>query len=80
MTSEAKKAAKARYDANTAKYYSLKLNTNTDAALIDHLAKQDNVQGYLKQLIREDLIRSSVQPEDDETFTATMNLFKALRK
>lgn len=55
MISEAKKAAKAKYDAKTAKYVSLKLNANTDQALIDHLAKQTNVQGYLKELIRQDM-------------------------
>lgn len=55
MTSEAKKAAKARYDAKTAKKYALKLNTNTDKALIDHLDRQANIQGYIKELIRKDM-------------------------
>ena len=55
MTSEAKKAANARYDAKTAKYYSLKLNTNTDREIIDHLESQDNVQAYIKSLIRKDM-------------------------
>ena len=55
MTSDAAKAAKARYDAKTAKYISLKLNQNTDKDLIQHLAAQENVQGYLKRLIREDM-------------------------
>ena len=55
MTSEAKKASKAKYDAKTARYISLKLNRNTDADIIDLLAKQENIQGYLKRLIREDM-------------------------
>ena len=55
MTSEAKKAAKARYDAKTAKKYGLKLNVNTDAELIAKLASVPNVQGYLKELIRQDI-------------------------
>ena len=55
MTSEAKKASKAKYDAKTAKYFSLKLNKNTDHDIIEHLAKQETVQGYLKHLIREDM-------------------------
>ena len=55
MTSEAKKAAKARYDAKTAKYYSLKLNTNTDRELIDFLEQHKPIQPYLKELIREDM-------------------------
>lgn len=55
MVSEAKKAAKARYDARTAKYISLKLNVNTDADLIDLLQRQENVQGFIKDLIRKEL-------------------------
>jgi len=55
MTSEAAKAAKARYDAKTAKYISLKLNQNTDADIIQHLEKQSNVQGFLKNLIRQSM-------------------------
>lgn len=55
MVSEAKKAAKARYDAKTAKYISLKLNVNTDADLIDLLQRQENVQGFIKDLIRKEL-------------------------
>ena len=57
MTTEASKAAKARYDAKTAKYISLKLNKNTDADIIDHLQTQENIQGYLKRLIREDIAK-----------------------
>lgn len=60
MTSEAKKAAKARYDAKTAKKYALKLNTNTDKDLIELLDKQPNIQGYLKRLIREDMKKTGV--------------------
>ena len=55
MVSEAKAAAKAKYDAKTAKYISLKLNTNTDAELIELLKSQPNVQGFLKDLIRKEL-------------------------
>lgn len=55
MVSEAKAAAKAKYDARTAKYYSLKLNSNTDRDLIEYLAKQKPLQTYLKELIRKDM-------------------------
>lgn len=55
MVSEAKKAAKARYDAKTAYKVSLKLNVNTDADLIDLLQRQPNIQGYLKELIRKEI-------------------------
>ena len=55
MTSEAKKAAKTRYDQRTAKHIGLKFNRNTDADILAHLEKQENIQGYLKRLIREDM-------------------------
>ena len=55
MTTESAKAAKAKYDAKTAKYISLKLNRNTDADLIEQLESQENIQAYLKRLIREDM-------------------------
>ena len=53
MTSEAQKIAKAKYDKRTAKMYGLKLNKTTDADIIEFLEKQSNVQGFLKDLIRE---------------------------
>ena len=55
MTTESAKAAKAKYDAKTARYYSLKLNQNTDADLIQHLEQQESIQGYLKRLIRDNM-------------------------
>jgi len=56
MTTESAKAAKAKYDAKTAKYVSLKLNTNTDAEIIDLLSAKENVQGYLKQVLRAEIL------------------------
>lgn len=55
MTTEAAKAAKAKYDAKTARYFSLKLNRNTDKDIIDILEQQESIQAYLKRLIREDM-------------------------
>ena len=55
MPSEANKAANARYDKKMAKYISMKLNKKTDADILEHLGKIENVQGYLKQLIRNDM-------------------------
>ena len=60
MTTEAAKAAKARYDSKTARYFSLKLNLNTDRDIIDRLDKEESVQGYLKRLIREDMKKTGV--------------------
>lgn len=58
MTTDAAKAAKARYDAKTARYISMKLNTNTDKDIIQRLEKEKSVQAYLKKLIREDMKRT----------------------
>ena len=58
MATKQTDTAKARYDARTAKWISLKLNRNTDTELIAHLEQIENVQGYLKQLIREDMRRN----------------------
>ena len=57
MTSDAKKAAKARYDAKTAKYISLKLNTNTDRDIIQFLESlgKGNVQTFIKVAIRNNI-------------------------
>lgn len=59
MTTESAKAAKAKYDARTARYISLKLNRNTDRELIEQLDKQESIQGYLKRLIQEDIKRQA---------------------
>ena len=54
-TSEALKKAQAKYDAaNTAQVH-FKLNVKTDADILEHLAKMDNKQGYIKDLIRADI-------------------------
>jgi len=42
-------------DKKNTRFYGLKLNRNTDAALIKWLDSQESVQGYLKQLIRVDM-------------------------
>ena len=72
--------AKARYDKKTAQYFSLKLNRNTDRELIEHLAKQENVQGYLKNLIRNDITKGAktmktyiIKPEYLDRFGADAN-------
>ena len=59
MTTDAAKAAKAKYDAKTAKYYSMKLNQNTDRDMIEHLEQQESFQAYIKRLIREDMKRAA---------------------
>lgn len=50
-----KYAPQARYIAKTIRRYVLNLNKNTDGDLLEHLEKMDNVQGYLKDLIKMDM-------------------------
>lgn len=54
-TSEAQKKAVRKYDAQNTKQLHFKLNIKTDADILDWLEKQENVQGYIKQLIRKDM-------------------------
>lgn len=60
-TPEAKKARRAQqqadYDRRNTTQVVLKLNRKTDADILGHLAAQDNRQGYIKKLIREDIAR-----------------------
>ena len=55
MTSEAQKAADARYKAANTKQIKFVLNKNTEPDLIAYLESIDNVQGYIKTLIRADM-------------------------
>lgn len=55
MRSEAKKRADLKYAKRHVKQISLKLNDNTDRDILDRLAQEDNVQGYIKALIRADI-------------------------
>lgn len=55
MATEAQKRAVRKYDsANTIQLH-LKFNKKTDAEIIEHLKQQPNVQGYIKELIRESM-------------------------
>ena len=44
-------------DQRNAKFYGLKLSRNTDAAMIQWLDSQESVQGYLKGIIKDDMIK-----------------------
>ena len=48
----------AKYDAKNSKVYSLKFNRKTDAEIIEKLDQVESRNGYIKQLIREDLART----------------------
>ena len=50
-----KKEYDIRYAQSNLKRVAFNLNKVSDADIISHLAKKSNVQGYLKELIREDM-------------------------
>ena len=55
MVSEAQKRAVLKYDAKNTKRIYIKLNLRTDADILARLETEDNVQGYIKELIRQDM-------------------------
>lgn len=55
MATDAQRRAVKKYDAENTRQIHLKLNLKTDADILQHLEKQESVQGYIKQLIREDI-------------------------
>ena len=54
-TSKAQLRAQAKYDKDNTVQVKLKLNKKTDKDIIIRLAAADNVQGYIKELIRVDI-------------------------
>lgn len=47
----------ARYDKTHCRNYGLKLNLETDKDIIEKLSSVPSMQGYIKQLIRQDLAK-----------------------
>lgn len=54
-----------RYDLTHCRTYGLKLNLETDSDVIAKLATVDSMQGYIKQLIREDIARTRFIPKTE---------------
>lgn len=52
MTTEAAKRATVKYQKKNVKQISIKLNKTTDADIIAVLEQVDNIQGFIKELIR----------------------------
>ncbi len=63
MVSEAQKKASAKYEAANVKKIMLKLNFKTDMDILEKLDEVDNVNGYIKRLIREDIKGSYILDE-----------------
>jgi hypothetical protein len=47
--------AQKKYNRTKTKSFTLKLNKETDADVIERLEKAENKQGYIKELIRKDI-------------------------
>lgn len=56
-STKAQIAASAKYDKNNTKKISLKLNLITDADILEKLKEEKNMQGYIKKLIRNDILK-----------------------
>ena len=48
-----------RYAAKVIRRFAININRNTDADILEHLEQMDNVQGYIKKLIRSDMERKT---------------------
>ena len=53
--SKAQLRAQAKYDKDNTVQVKLKLNKKTDKDIITRLSAADNIQGYIKELIRADI-------------------------
>lgn len=58
-TSKAQLRAQAKYDKDNTVQVKLKLNKKTDADIIKRLSETDSKQGYIKELIRLDILRDN---------------------
>lgn len=59
MVRESQLRANAKYDKNNTIGLYIKLNKNTDIDIIEHLSGQENKQGYIKLLIRNDINKAT---------------------
>ena len=59
MVSKAQLRAQAKYDKDNTIQIKLKLNKKTDRDIIDRLSAADNIQGYIKELIRLDILKDN---------------------
>lgn len=56
---EAQKKASRKYDKEKTRIFTIKLNYNTDADLINLLESRTNIQGFIKELLNEWLRRKT---------------------
>lgn len=56
--------AQAKYDAANCRFYRLKFNFKTDAAVIAKLESVPSKQDYIRQLILSDITTNNKQPDE----------------
>jgi hypothetical protein len=68
-----KSIIQARYDSKHCKNYTLKLNLETDADIIEKLSSVPVVQAYIKQAIRQDIARTCSVPKQTDSVPVSSN-------
>ena len=58
IMSDTRTQIQARYDAKNRKSFAIKLNKNYDKDIISKLESVESINGYIRQLIREDIART----------------------
>lgn len=56
-STDAQIRANTKYNAKSTKQVPLRFNLKTDADILNKLYSIDNIQGYIKQLIRDDIAK-----------------------
>lgn len=74
MASDAQLRAQDKYDSKMTKQFKMKLNVKTDADILAKLDSVDNKQGYIKELIRRDIMGVQAPTPQAEP-TPTINKF-----
>ena len=59
--------AQMRYDKANRRVYGFRLHNEIDSDIIAKLASVDSMQGYIKQLIREDIARTRSVPKQTDS-------------
>lgn len=84
--SDAKRRTNMAYDKENTKLVGMKLNRKTDADILEYLNSKENVQGYLKNLIRNEIKREEektmkryiIKPEFIDLFGSDANAYTVL--
>lgn len=78
-TSESQKKAVSRYNRKYTKQVNLTFNMKSDYDILCYLETKDNKQGYIKELIRQDIKRAGYNPPTAIVATAPKQQIEILR-